>query len=237
MKIHLALLLILTSSPLFAGGDEACTISPDPSQDQYIVAYGSLIDEKSKQNTYKDAGPNFPVQIDGFERGFMLNASGRNWPGFSTTFLGIHAEKNASMNAAYFYVGDVSAIALFDHREIGYCRTQVNKTSISPLGVRNLPEGQFWVYESTIHSLPSERFPIVQSYVDEFITGCIELGTRFDLDDFSEKCITQTKGWSEHWVNDRLYPRRPFHYVKEAIKIDQLLSDNLPEYFDLIRIE
>ena len=54
---------------------------------------------------------------------------------------------------------------------------------------------------------------------------------------FSEECILTTDGWSEHWVNDRLYPRRPFIFQKNAGTIDKLIHKMLPDEFDAIRIE
>ena len=46
-----------------------------------------------------------------------------------------------------------------------------------------------------------------------------------------------TTGWSEHWVNDRIYPRRPFVHQPRAGEIDRLLSASLPELFGRIRLE
>jgi hypothetical protein len=39
------------------------------------------------------------------------------------------------------------------------------------------------------------------------------------------------------WVNDRVYPRRPFVVQPKAFQIDSLLSRELPQYFSRIRIE
>ena len=79
--------------------------------------------------------------------------------------------------------------------------------------------------------------PIVQSYVDIFVNGCLELQDRYGLDGFARECIDSTAGWSAHWVNDRIYPRRPFIYRKNAVRIDRLLQAALPEIFPQIRIE
>jgi len=38
-------------------------------------------------------------------------------------------------------------------------------------------------------------------------------------------------------MNDRIYPRRPFIYQPKAGRIDQLLKEHLPQYFQHIRIE
>ena len=55
--------------------------------------------------------------------------------------------------------------------------------------------------------------------------------------DFAESCIATTDGWSPHWVNDRLQPRRPFIHQPKASAIDALLHKMVPEQFEEIRIE
>jgi len=50
-------------------------------------------------------------------------------------------------------------------------------------------------------------------------------------------CLATTRDWSEHWVNDRIYPRRPFIYQPRSRQIDSLLAQQLPQYFSRIRIE
>jgi len=79
----------------------------------------------------------------------------------------------------------------------------------------------------------------VQSYVDIFITGCLEMQERVTESGFNfvDQCILTTSGWSKHWVNDRLYPRRPFMYQKRVLEIDEPLKRLLPEYFEAIKIE
>jgi hypothetical protein len=79
----------------------------------------------------------------------------------------------------------------------------------------------------------------VQFYVDIFMTGCLQLQDRVtDPDfDFVEQCIRTTDDWLEHWINDRIYPRRPFHYQPKAFEIDRYLNRLLPEYVDAVQIE
>ncbi len=55
--------------------------------------------------------------------------------------------------------------------------------------------------------------------------------SRFALD-----FVDTTQGWSEHWVNDRVYARRPFA-IKNAFRIDELLYAKLPNFFSQMRIE
>jgi len=41
---------------------------------------------------------------------------------------------------------------------------------------------------------------------------------------FVQEFIRTATGWNAYWVNDRIYPRRPFVYVPNASQIDQALE-------------
>ena len=86
-------------------------------------------------------------------------------------------------------------------------------------------------------NIPTPDYPIVQSYVDIMIKGCMELEENYKLTGFAEECISTTSHWSPHWVNDRPMPRRPFIFEKKAVRIDKLLRKNLQQYFDKRQIE
>ena len=85
--------------------------------------------------------------------------------------------------------------------------------------------------------MPNKEYPIVQSYVDIFISGCLEIEDKYELPHFADKCVETTKGWSTSWVNDRLYPRRPIFNVPKAFRIDKVLANNVPKQFGKIEIE
>lgn len=129
-----------------------------------------------------------------------------------------------------------------DAREIDYCRAPVDPALLTMLDGSTVPaSSQIWIYANKQEStaLPDAGHPIVQSYVDIFITGCLQLQERVrDPDfDFVEQSIRTTDGWSKHWVNDRISPRRPFHYQPKAFQIDSYLNRLLPEYVSTIEIE
>jgi hypothetical protein len=102
-------------------------------------------------------------------------------------------------------------------------------------------DGQIWMYISKPEAVqpPDADYPIGQSYVDIFLTGCLQLAERVvdQNEHFARQCFTTTAGWSPHWVNDRVLPRRPFVQQPNAAAIDQLLFENVPEEFRMIRIE
>jgi hypothetical protein len=56
--------------------------------------------------------------------------------------------------------------------------------------------------------------------------------TEFGLTGYADKCLNTTTGWNKHWVNDRIFPRRPFFHQPYAAKVDTLLAKMIPEEFD-----
>ncbi|HYX65355.1 MAG TPA: gamma-glutamylcyclotransferase family protein [Burkholderiales bacterium] len=215
----------------------ACDVATDPSRPQYIVGYGSLMQDESRKRTSPQAGPAHPVEIEGYRRGWFSRGSS---VGFSATFLGVVQDAESRLNAVIYKV-EPQELEATDRRERSYCRARLSGSQINPLGPDFLlaPDAQVWIYVSRGPGveLASTRYPIVQSYVDVFLSGCLEQEERFGVAGFAEQCIETTSGWSEHWVNDRLYPRRPFVYQPRARDIDRLLAKELPAYFSRIRLE
>jgi hypothetical protein len=106
------------------------------------------------------------------------------------------------------------------------------------------PKGKVWIYANKFkskqalkNSLPSPEFPIVQSYVDICLTGCLQIQQGFpEAGDFAAEFIQSTREWSKYWENDRAYPRRAPFAVPLAQDIDILLKKHLPAQFAEIRI-
>ncbi|HUL68412.1 MAG TPA: gamma-glutamylcyclotransferase family protein [Burkholderiaceae bacterium] len=224
-----------TAPPEYAEAD--CHPDADAGQPQYIVGYGSLMQDESRKRTSPQAGPAHPVEVSGFRRGWFAKGDP---VGFSTTYLGVTPDPHGRVNAVVYAV-ETSELVATDRRESSYCRKSVPMTAIKTLeqGTFEVAAGQAWIYVNRPQAIaaPSARYPIVQSYVDIFLSGCLEQEQRFALNGFAQRCVATTGNWSEHWVNDRLYPRRPFIYQPRSRQIDALLARNLPEYFARIRIE
>ncbi len=219
------------------GSDVECNAAPDASRPQYIVGYGSLMEDESRKRTSPNAGIAHPVEVAGYRRGWFA----RGQPvGFSTTYLGVVPDRANHLTAVIYRV-DPAELAATDRREISYCRMRVASADVKPLERESsaAPEGQTWIYVNRPRSVatPSAEYPIVQSYVDIFISGCLEQEERFGLAGFARECIATTTDWSAHWVNDRIHPRRPFADQPRAGQIDTLLSSELPDQFARIRIE
>jgi len=213
---------VLCSSP--AAAQDLCHPASDPASRQYVIGYGSLMQDASRRRTSPQAAPALPVAVAGFRRGWYLQSTGAG-PG--TTFLAAVPDPRGSLNAVLYEVQGPE-LASTDRRERSYCRARVRPPSVRLLVPESSspPDGEVWIYalDSRRAALPNDAFPIVQSYVDLFIGGCLEQEERFALAGFAAQCVRSTAGWSGHWVNDRIYPRRPFIFEPRAREIDELLA-------------
>ena len=191
---------------------------------------------KSKEETDRSSGKNKPIRVDHYQRGWFAKGAS---VGFSTTYLAVRKNPRTYFNGTIFRLASADAIKKYDKREKYYCRVAVPSAYIHILNYQPLPKGEFWIYEIKPEFIAkaSERYPMVESYVDIFLAGCLEIQEKFHLKDFAAECIDCTTDWSTHWVNDRIYPRRPFVFEPNASKIDQLLVDKIPEIFNHIRLE
>jgi hypothetical protein len=233
-------LAFLGSAAVNVVAADSCHPNYDVLEHQYVVGYGSLMEKASKNRTSPQSGANIPVLIKGFAR--VWNTRG-NEIGFSTTYLGVVPQPDATMAAAIYRDLDPTELTATDGREAFYCRKRVALEQITLLVKDSVipDDAQVWIYvnkEGNDHR-PDEQWPIVQSYVDIFMNGCMQLEklvTRPNFD-FVDACVTTTQGWSTHWVNDRLYPRRAFIYEPLSSRIDQVLHKHLPKEFAAIRIE
>ena len=234
----IAIVIVVAPRESHGKDDSVCHPALDPDYTHYMIGYGSLMNHASKQRTWKDTGENRPVRVRGIERGW--SARGRDF-GFSTTFLGATSKADAEIVAALFRIRNLEDVAAGDAREYIYCRQLVAPSQITMLDGSELPpNSKVWIYilKPDSDQPADDRFPIIQSYIDLFLNGCIQLAPRVvDKDlDFLAACIETTQGWPVHWVNDRVHPRRPVRYPNAA-QIDATLKRMLPEQFNAIRIE
>lgn len=61
--------------------------------------------------------------------------------------------------------------------------------------------------------------PILQSYLDTCLKGCLEYGEEFAIE-----FLETTTGWSKYWINDRSLPRRPWIHETNYKIMDELLA-------------
>ena len=216
--------------------DSKCHPPIDLSKPQYIVGYGSLMQTDSKRGTEPDAGENLPVMVNGFQRAWNTHGV------FPTCYLGVQQSKSAKMVAAIYRSFPKKGVLSADAREIDYCRVAVDRDSVTMLDGSQVPaNSQIWIYVNKPETIavPDAGNPIVQSYVDIVITGCLELQqlVKDPEVDFVEQFVKTTDGWSKHWVNDRLYPRRPYIHQPNAWEIDSNLKRHVGKLYENITIE
>jgi len=227
-------------------GDK-CHPTPDSISEVFMIGYGSLISSISKNATYPNTGLNIPINVTGFSRNFNCKGSPI---GLSTTYLGVDVGNGTnSFNGVLFKLPNFESLLEFDKREIYYCRKQVARKDIqfliqpswSSAVEQDYPGdgAQFWIYvvKPEFVGWPSSRYPIVQSYVDVYLGGCIEMEESYNLTWYKDACITSTRGWKYDWVNDRVLPRRPFVNTVKAGEIDKLLISHFPKHDEQVRIE
>lgn len=229
-------LLLILFQPAFASDDYACHPSINSHRPQFIIAYGSLMESNSKKATDNRSGENKPVWVEHYQRGWFSKGLS---DGFSTTYLGVIKSKTAHFNGTIFNLPSANLFKNYDAREKYYCRVLVAPRDIHLLTGKKLPPGQFWIYELKPELLapPSVRYPLIESYIDIFLAGCLEIEEKYHLRNFAAACVNTTSDWSVYWVNDRIFPRRPWTYQPRALKIDALLQQQIPEFFQHIKLE
>ncbi|MFI9047418.1 hypothetical protein [Streptomyces sp. NPDC053427] len=121
----------------------------------------------------------------------------------------------------------------FADRERGYELIRIPPGGITMLDGRSAPPpGNFWYFGSVSRRYVSQEFPIVQSYVDVCVSGCLAIEDEFPASrtaKFAQNFFSTTTDWKTPWINDRIYPWRPFVHVPQANKIDTLIRDQLGE--------
>ncbi|WP_109098537.1 gamma-glutamylcyclotransferase family protein [Aquimarina sp. AU58] len=214
-------------------------------EQNYIFGYGSLIESESRLRTTPNAKDVYPVIVSGLKRGWFARTGGNS---LSTTFLGCIKDSKSIVNGVIYKVSE-EEIKNIDSREKGYSRELLDKDKIKFLFDIKDPNIKIWTYLNEFdnfkelkNNFPNKKFPIVQSYVDMCINGCLEIEAKFDKAkelNFTKMFIESTEHWNEFWANDRIYPRRAFIYRPNANTIDTYLKDNLKDesLFNKIYIE
>jgi hypothetical protein len=193
---------------------------------EYVFGYGSLMERKSRTGTNPEAVGAWPARVNGYRRGWFHQFA--EHVGSSCTFLGAVESARAKINGVIYFVQDFEKTK---EREIDYTATAVPADRIEMLdGAGPWDTGKvvyIFVSDDVAISKPTSGCPIVQSYVDTCINGCLEIEAIYrSAHGFVQEFIDTTTGWkTAYWVNDRLYPRRPRIYVPNAFAIDEALQE------------
>ena len=219
----------------------------------YVFAFGSIIntkthspwlsaDEQSGKNGTTLQGQRATVLASfGYRRGWNFRSN----TGF--TALGIQrAEEATDINGVLFRIRH-HMLPGFDNREVGYDRVEIDRKCIElnpPQVSENdkdhkmnahhvlldiQPGEKIWVYvpQDSFCAEANEDHPILQSYVDTVMQGCLEWGGTEMAMDF----VKTTFNWSTYFLNDTPSSRRPWLFRKEYNTIDRILSQNPSTHF------
>ncbi|HMF92718.1 MAG TPA: gamma-glutamylcyclotransferase family protein [Vicinamibacterales bacterium] len=206
----------------------------------YVFGYGSLLERASRTRTNPEAVGAWPARVTGYQRGWFHQFADN--VGSTCTYLGAEKVAGKTINGVVYPVNDIEATK---QRETGYTAVPLTTDDIKMLdGCPPLTIGadvQVYIFVSNPASIsktkePTPTFPMVQSYVDICINGCLELEALYREvnGSFTKEFISTTTGWNAYWVNDRIYPRRPFIYAPNASAIDRALkAGNVLQYVQL----
>lgn len=144
--------------------------------------------------------------------------------------LGIVRNRDATCNGVMLCVTD-EAVGRLDDRERAsvYARHRLDPGDVDfsapPSRDRAL---KAWGYICVTPHTPDVVTPIVQSYVDVVLGGCLEVSVAF-----AEQFVRTTGGWQHHWINDRQAPRyvRAVRNPTLEQRVDALLARMLPAAF------
>lgn len=190
----------------------------------YVFGYGSLMNNENRLSTLPAVREVLPVRVQGLRREWNVQSILRTF-----TVLGVMPCQDAYCTGILFPVLEQELHEL-DGRERGYNRIEIASEKIKRFGAFERPtrEGKIWTYTPQEPQSVNEEYPLVQSYLDIVLSGCLQFGEAF-----AKNFIRTTQGWSEYWVNDRLEPRarKIIRNIELEGKIDILLKEEIQQYF------
>lgn len=162
-----------------------------------MFGFGSLINSRSRARTLGEV-PAWPVRVSGLRRGWLAPSSR------AYTALGVRLDADASCNGVVALL-PAERVAALDARESGYRRTLLPRSRVSALE-HPPPDGTIVTYVPRAPRLPDVARPIIRSYIDVTLSGCLEYG-----EPFARELLETTDGWNGHIEDERHAPRYPLH--------------------------
>ena len=198
-----------------------------------IIPNSSLISDSIQlENSY------IPCRVKGIKRewNFVNRNSSLNPISKSPLYLGADFNDDSYTCNGVLIPISGSQLDLLDQRESGYTKKEIEINRIFIIGTDSgktlLPNKKVYFYANQTGNKPlNNENPIVQSYVDTVLNGFISIDNKLKNNDFefSKEFISSTYGWDNRWINDRIYPYRPFIFVSNATVINKILKDVLGE--------
>lgn len=150
------------------------------------------------------------VRVNNIKRGWFHNIEYPLGP-YPWTALAAYRSHGYITNGVLFPVSE-SQVASLDNRENGYIKMQIPLSDVSLLQGDNIPQNAiiyFYAIDKKNRSKPTDRFPVLQSYVDKCMIGTIMIDRLLKNEhyEFTNEFITTTYQWDhlEHWINDRTF--------------------------------
>lgn len=192
--------------------------------EQHIFGYGSLINTECRATTSPNALYASPVNVAGIRRGWFGRLDD-----VGPTYLAAVPDANSNCNGVIFKVS-AEELTAFDEFETGYNRELIDPKSVTMLDDSKPVEGDIWFYTGRAKCFASPESPILQSYVDVCLNGCLEIEARFPLAkqaDFARTFLKTSTDWNQHWLNDRISPPLLFPQRTNVTRIDELIREVL----------
>ena len=197
----------------------------------YVFGYGTLINNESRRSTLlsvssSESESNCSSVLcelsgrAGLERAWCFrSATGFTALGLRESSLGLDATLPGIKGVA-FPVSERQLVEL-DKRERGYYRKELSFEHLLN-AQSSISEGKVFVYipETSELAEPTEGYPILQTYVDVCLSGCISWGGEELMREF----IATTSAWSVYYLNDPPMSRRPWLHRPHWQAIDTALG-------------
>ena len=185
-----------------------------------IFGYGSWISKKGRSPSGVDQKV-WPARVSGFRR--FWNA----YCDLGFCVLGVTTAPEASCNGVVVAVSN-DELPEFDKRETLYRKVVLDSASVEYLGEHAPSDTEIWIYVPHRIVIPTASVPLLQSYVDVALSGCLEIS-----ESFAAEFITSTVGWDKPWINDRGHEQyqRWLQSSDERAKVDSLLKQHCAEGF------
>ncbi|KJY85032.1 hypothetical protein TW81_01540 [Vibrio galatheae] len=159
----------------------------------YIFGYGSLMNSASRQLTGQTSTA-MPATAHGFRR---------FWGKVDDSYIlsPLVVDKGeGQVNGVLLEVSEAGLVE-FDVRERGYHRVEIAQDKLeAELVLTN--SDHVWLYIKDSPQPPCSLSPIMQTYVDTVLVGCLEISEQF-----ARQFIEHTIGWHFPLENDRQKPK------------------------------
>merc|ERR1719198_125513 len=210
-----------------------------------MFGYGSLINTISRLSSSPQANNVIPCVVSSkanLKRLWNYRARPKgSQVGAKFVALGVEKTKpgeGTDMNGIVYPLSKGTTMDQIREREKGYEFIHIKREHITEYATvlcwQKIPkDAEIWMCGPALDPAyvcePSAPFPILQTYVDVCISGCLEHDIQF-----AEMFVATTTGWSEYFLNDREVPRRPWvsklHSQQDWKRIDTILGDDLLKF-------